>query len=203
MFPCVTYELLPHSVNIKDDGSKVTGILELWDDEEPALCISNINDDGSLADFGRNRFEQYVINIINKSYLNTFIDLISKDNKAYIFRICIPIINSHFGEHEVINHVNCSWKRILKIARYYSKFGLTTIYWDNSNLLLWAGCKHKRLPIPFSLYDVEEANREWSNKICDNPYLEHTFCEDDNLTKWDYEILQKARAKMENDDLPE
>ena len=203
LFPCVTYELLPHSVNIMDDGSKVTGILELWDDDEPDLCISRINDDGTLADFGRNRFEQYVINIIKKSYLNTFIDMISKDNKAYVFRICIPIINSHFGEHEDIKHVNCSWKRILKIANYYSRFGLATIYWDDSNFLLWAGCKHKRLPIPFSQNDIEEANREWSKIVYDNPYLEKTFYEGDNLTKWDYEVLKKARAKMENDDLPE
>lgn len=93
--------------------------------------------------------------------------MISKDNKAYVFRICIPIINSHFGEHEDIKHVNCSWKRILKIASYYSKFGLATIYWDNSNLLLWAGCKHKRLPIPFSQHDVEEANREWDKIVCE------------------------------------
>ena len=203
LFPCVTYELLPHSVNIMDDGSKVTGILELWDDEEPALCISKINDDDTLADFGSNKFEQYVISIINKSFLNTFIDMISKDNRAHFFRILIPIISSKFGEREEIRRVNCSWKRILKIASYYSGFGLVTIYWDESNLLLWASCCHKRLPIPFTRYDVELANREWSQKIYDNPFLEHSFCEGDNLTKWDYEILQKARKKMEDDDLPE
>jgi hypothetical protein len=202
LFPCVTYELLPHSVNIMDDGSKVTGILELWDDEEPALCISKINDDDTLADFGSNKFEQYVISIINKSFLNTFIDMISKDNRAHFFRILIPIISSKFGEREEIRHVNCSWKRILKIASYYSRFGLVTVYWDESNLLLWASCCHKRLPIPFTRFDVEQANREWCQKICDNPFLEHSFREDDNLNKWDYEILQKARKIMEDDDLP-
>ena len=203
LFPCVTYEMLPHSVNIMDDGSKVTGILELWDDEEPALCISKINDDGKLIDFGNNKFEQYVISIINKSFLNTFIDMISMDNRAHFFRILIPIINSKFGEREEIRHVNCSWKRILKIASYYRRFGLVTIFWDESNLLLWAGCYHKRLPIPFSRNDVEQANREWSQMIYDNPFLEYSFWEGDNLTKWDYEILQKARRKMEDDDLPE
>lgn len=202
LFPCVTYELLPHSVNIMDDGSKVTGILELWDDEEPALCISKINDDDTLADFGSNKFEQYVISIINKSFLNTFIDMISEDNRAHFFRILIPIISSKFGEREEIRHVNCSWKRILKIASYYSRFGLVTVYWDESNLLLWASCCHKRLPIPFTRFDVEQANREWCQKICDNPFLEHSFREDDNLNKWDYEILQKARKIMEDDDLP-
>ena len=203
LFPCVTYEMLPHSVNIMDDGSKVTGILELWDDEEPALCISKINDDGILIDFGNNQFEQYVISIINKSFLNTFIDMISKDNRAHFFRILIPIISSKFGEREEIRHVNCSWKRILKIASYYSRFGLVTIFWDESNLLLWAGCYHKRLPIPFSRNDVEQANREWSQMIYDNPFLEYSFWEGDDLTKWDYEILQKARRKMKDDDLPE
>ena len=203
LFPCVTYELLPHSVNIMDDGRKVTGILELWDEEEPVLCISDVDDEGNLADFGSNKFEQYVINIIKKNYLSTFVNLITTDNKAHLFKICIPIINSHFGEQEEIKHVYCSWKRILKIARYYSKFGLTIIYWNESNLQLWAGYKHKRLPIPFTQNDVEEANREWNQKIFDNPFLEHTLFEDNNLTKWDYEILQKARAKMEADDLPE
>lgn len=203
LFPCVTYEMLPHSVNIMDDGSKVTGILELWDDEEPALCISKINDDGKLIDFGNNKFEQYVISNINKSFLNTFIDMISKDNRAHFFRILIPIISSKFGEREEIRHVNCSWKRILKISSYYRRFGLVTIFWDESNLLLWAGCYHKRLPIPFSRNDVEQANSEWSQMIYDNPFLEYSFWEGDNLTKWDYEILQKARRKMEDDDLPE
>lgn len=202
LFPCVTYELLPHSINIMDDGSKVTGILELWDDEEPVLSFSNINDDGTLACFRRNGFEQYVINIIKKSYLDTFIDILSKNHKAYIFRICIPIINSHFGEYEDIKHLNCSWRRILKIARYYSRYGLVTIYWNDSNFLLWAGCKHRKLSIPFSRYDVEEAYREWNKMIYDNPYLEHTFYEGEYLTKWDYKILKKARAKMKIDDLP-
>ena len=143
-----------------------------------------------------------MISIINKSFLNTFIDMISKDNRAHFFRILIPIISSKFGEREEIRHVNCSWKRILKIASYYSRFGLVTVYWDESNLLLWASCCHKRLPIPFTRFDVEQANREWCQKICDNPFLEHSFREDDNLNKWDYEILQKARKIMEDDDLP-
>ena len=116
--------------------------------------------------------------------------------------ILIPIISSKFGEREEIRHVNCSWKRILKIASYYSRFGLVTVYWDESNLLLWASCCHKRLPIPFTRFDVEQANREWCQKICDNPFLEHSFREDDNLNKWDYEILQKARKIMEDDDSP-
>ncbi len=86
---------------------------------------------------------------------------------------------------------------------YHTPKPLTTKQQLALNLLLWAGCKHKRLPIPFSQHDVEEANREWDKIVCDNPYLEYTFDEGNNLTKGDYEILKKARAKMENDDLSE
>lgn len=64
IYPVITYELLPHSINVMDDGKKVTGILELWDDEPPTLCISEVNEDGELKDFGGNQFENYVISVI-------------------------------------------------------------------------------------------------------------------------------------------
>ena len=196
LFPCVAYELLPPSVNVSDDGNKLTKILELWDDEEPTLIFSKKNDDGTLADIGNNRFERYVINIIKRSYRKTFIDIISKEHKAYIFKIYIPIINSQIGEYEYIKYLNCSWRRIKKIASYYCQFGLVAIFLDYSNYMLWAGCLHKSLPIPFTQSDIEEIKKDWRKMVYDNPYLEHTFFEGDNLTKWDWEIIKKARAKM-------
>lgn len=197
VFPVLVYELLPHSINVLEDGREVTGCLEIWPhNPEPVLVISDVDKKGELTDYGKNAFENYVINVINKRYINTLIEVIAKDNKVHDFNLRIPIINSHFGEFEEIKNVKCSWKRIVKIASYYSRYGLSVIYYGSGNLLLWASYKHKRLPVPFTRNDIEKAGQEWDQKVFDNPFLEHSYIEDDNLTKWDYEILDKARQKM-------
>ena len=196
IYPVITYELLPHSINVMDDGKKVTGILELWDDEPPMLCISEVNEDGELKDFGGNRFENYVIYVIRERIFKRFIGELSKSSQAYNFNLYIPQIHSSFGEMETIKNVCCSWKRIMKIANYYRKWGLVVVSWGPNNMALWAVYKHKSLSLPPKKEDVQNAAREWDKMIYDNPFLEKSFFENDNLTKWDYEVLEKARKKM-------
>lgn len=198
IFPVMTYELLPHSINTLEDGRKVTGMVELWDDGNPVLVIGEVDEQNNLINYGKHSYENYVISVINKRYVFAFIDLISKENKAYDFNIRIPIINSQFGEFEEVRDVHCSWKRIVKIASYYSQFGLTTISFSTGNLLLWASYMHKRLPIPFTRYDVDVARKEWNQMTYDNPFLENSIFDGSGLTKWDFEIIEKARLRMNN-----
>lgn len=193
IFPIITYELLPHSINILEDGRRVTGILELWDDESPTLCIAEIDNDENLKQYGENRFHNYVIEIINKRIFQTYVKRITSSSEARYFNLHIPKIHSQWGEMEKIDNVLCGWKRIKKIANYYCKWGLSII--SLGNVIIWAGYKHKSLPIPLKREDIQKAAKEWEQMINDNPFWEHTYFEDRNLNKWDYEILEKARKR--------
>ena len=84
----------------------------------------------------------------------------------------------------------------MKIANYYRKWGLAVVSWGPNNMALWAAFKHKSLSLPPKKEDVQNAAREWDKMLYDNPFLEQSFFEKDNLTKWDYEVLEKARKKM-------
>lgn len=193
IFPVVTYELLPHSINVLEDGSRVTGIVELWDDESPTLCVAEVDKDENLKHYGDNRFHNYVIEIIKKRIFLIYVKRITSSSEARFFNLQIPIIHSQSGEMEKIDNVLCGWKRIKKIANYYCKWGLSII--SLGNVIIWAGYKHKSLPIPFKREDIQKAAKEWDQMIYDNPFLEHTYFENCNLNKWDYEILEKARKR--------
>lgn len=194
IFPVVTYELLPHSINVLEDGRRVTNIIELWDDEPPALCIAEVDKDDTLMLYGRNNFHNSVIEIIKQRIFQSYVNRITSSSEARYFNLYIPKIHSQFGEMEKIDNVFCGWKRIKRIANYYCKWGLSTI--SLGKTIIWAGYKHKSLPIPFKKDDIQKAAKEWDKMVYDNPFGEHTFFENSNLNKWDYEILEKARNRQ-------
>ena len=198
VFPFVKYDLLFFSDD--DDVVVIDSIIVDGDEIYDPSCLSNDIIDLFVSNESNNEYLSYVCSQCIKY---GFIAMLSKSNETYYFDLLLPnqIPSSEKPIPEIISNIKCTWRRIDKIAFYYRRFGYCAIYWSATHQLLRHYYKHAMLPLPSPELSIDEAIAkayyEWEQMLDDNHYLKLTYF-NEKLSKWDYELLSKAKRKMKH-----